>query len=128
MPFLMLEMNFSAYNVAISSLVPKSKPYELKTSLTQTSIPTALTSIKKIPPILGEIPPRRRRGSNLGSPRPTNSEASVLLTELARLMTTAKDLSRYIQVVYDLHDLHDLQYDLHELEHAKHMNFAEMCS
>ena len=27
MPFLMLEMNFSAYNVAISSLVPKSKPY-----------------------------------------------------------------------------------------------------
>ena len=33
-PILMLEMNFSAYNVAISSLVPKSKPYELKTSLT----------------------------------------------------------------------------------------------
>ena len=27
MPFLVLEMNFSAYNVAISSLVPKSKPY-----------------------------------------------------------------------------------------------------
>ena len=32
-PILMLEMDFSAYNLLLQ-LVPKSKPYELKTRLT----------------------------------------------------------------------------------------------
>ena len=43
-------------NYGLLLLIPKSKPYELKTSLTQTSIPIALTFIKKIYAFLGEIP------------------------------------------------------------------------
>ena len=52
----------------------------------KTSIPTALTYIKKIPPIFGEIPHRRRQGSNQGPLGPTNLKATMLLTELRGLL------------------------------------------